>query len=86
MMYASRGCLAWASAFLVGGHIAVAASREAGVLVSVDVSNSDALLSKPHTRPMVMRGREMAGWLRVEHLDRDDLGLAVLACLLVAPA
>ena len=65
MMYASRGCLA-VSAFLVGGHIAVAASREGGVLVSVDVSNSDALLSKPHTRPMVMRGREMAGWLRVD--------------------
>ena len=53
-------------AFLVGGHMAVAASREGGVLLSVDRSDTDALLQKPHTRPMVMRGREMLGWLRVD--------------------
>ena len=53
-------------AFLVGGHMAVAASREGGVLVSVDRSDTDTLLKKPHTRRMVMRGREMAGWLRVD--------------------
>ena len=53
-------------AFLVGGHMAVAASREGGVLLSVDRDDTDALLEKPHTRPMVMRGREIAGWLRVD--------------------
>jgi hypothetical protein len=53
-------------AFLLGGHIAVAASREGGVLLSVDRDDTDALLDRPHTRPMVMRGREMAGWLRVD--------------------
>jgi TfoX/Sxy family transcriptional regulator of competence genes len=53
-------------AFLVGGHMAVAASREGGVLLSVDRSDTNALLEKPHTRPMVMRGRETAGWLRVD--------------------
>ena len=53
-------------AFLVGGHMAVAASREGGVLLSVDRSDAEALLQRPHTRPMVMRGREMAGWLRVD--------------------
>jgi hypothetical protein len=53
-------------AFLVGGHIAVAASREGGVLLSVERSATDDLLETPHTRPMVMRGREMAGWLRVD--------------------
>jgi hypothetical protein len=53
-------------AFLVGGHMAVAASREGGLLVSVDRDDADALLDSPHTRPMVMRGREMAGWLRVD--------------------
>ena len=53
-------------AFLVGGHITVAASREGGVLVNVDRGDTDALLEKPHTRPMVMRGREMVGWLRVD--------------------
>ena len=53
-------------AFLIGGHMAVAASREGGVLLSVDRGNTDALLELPHTRPMVMRGREMAGWVRVD--------------------
>jgi hypothetical protein len=53
-------------AFLVGGHIAVGASREGGVLLSVERADTDVLLEKPHTRPMVMRGRELAGWLRVD--------------------
>ena len=53
-------------AFLVGGHIAIAASGEGGVMLSVDRGDTAALLRKPHTRPMVMRGREMAGWLRVD--------------------
>ena len=53
-------------AFLVGGHMAVAASREGGVLLSVDRGETDVLLGRPHTRPMVMRGREIAGWLRVD--------------------
>jgi TfoX N-terminal domain len=53
-------------AFLVGGHMAVAASREGGVLLSVDRAETDALLDKPHTRPMVMRGRDLEGWLRVD--------------------
>jgi hypothetical protein len=53
-------------AFLVGGHIAVGASREGGLLLSVDRGDTGALLAKPHTRPMVMRGRELAGWLRVD--------------------
>jgi hypothetical protein len=53
-------------AFLVGGHMAVAASGSGGVLLSIDRRDSEALLQKPHTRPMVMRGREMAGWLRVD--------------------
>ena len=46
--------------------MAVAASREGGVLLSVDRSETKALLDKPHTRPMVMRGRELEGWLRVD--------------------
>jgi hypothetical protein len=53
-------------AFLVGGHMAVAASREGGVLLSVDRHETGALLQKPHTRPMEMRGREIAGWVRVD--------------------
>ena len=53
-------------AFLVGGHMAVGASREGGVLLSVDGRDTDALLQKQHTRPMVMRGRELSGWVRVD--------------------
>jgi hypothetical protein len=53
-------------AFLVEGHLAVAASGEGGLLVAVDPSTLGPLLAKPHTRPMVMRGREVAGWIRVD--------------------
>jgi TfoX/Sxy family transcriptional regulator of competence genes len=53
-------------AFLVGGHMSVAVSREGGLLVSCERGQTAELLEKPHTRPMVMRGREMEGWLRVD--------------------
>jgi TfoX/Sxy family transcriptional regulator of competence genes len=53
-------------AFLIGGNMAVAASGQGGVLVRVDPSVSDALVAETPARPMEMRGREMAGWLRVE--------------------
>jgi TfoX/Sxy family transcriptional regulator of competence genes len=57
-------------AFLVGGHMSVAASSQGGLLARVDPGESDALLERPHVRPMEMRGRPMDGWLRV-----DDEGL-----------
>lgn len=53
-------------AFLVGGHMAIAASREGGVLVHVDPAQFDKLMAASPARPMVMRGREMRGWLRVD--------------------
>jgi TfoX/Sxy family transcriptional regulator of competence genes len=53
-------------AFLIGGNMAVAASGQGGVLVRVDPEESDDLAGKPHASPMVMRGREMQGWLRVD--------------------
>jgi hypothetical protein len=53
-------------AFLVGGHMSVSASGQGGLLIHVDPADTDALLAKPHARPMVMRGREMQGWLRVD--------------------
>ena len=52
-------------AFLVGGHMAVAASGQGGLLVRVDPGETGALLARPHTEPFAMRGREMRGWLRV---------------------
>jgi TfoX/Sxy family transcriptional regulator of competence genes len=52
-------------AFLVHGNMAVAASGEGGILLRVDPAESDALTEHDHVSRMVMRGREMDGWLRV---------------------
>ena len=58
-------------AFLVGGNMAVAASGQGGVLVRVDPADSDELVRATRAEPMVMRGRPMRGWLRVD--AGDDL-------------
>ena len=61
-------------AFLLGGHMAVAASGQGGLLVRVEPEETQALLEQPHAGPMVMRGREMRGWLRVaaEGIEGDE--------------
>ena len=59
-------------AFLIGGNMAVAASGQGGLLVRVDPGESDELVASTDARPMEMRGREMAGWLRVDPAD-DEL-------------
>jgi TfoX/Sxy family transcriptional regulator of competence genes len=56
-------------AFLIGGNMAVAASGQGGLLVRVDPEESDRLVSKTKASPMVMRGREMTGWLRLAAED-----------------
>jgi TfoX/Sxy family transcriptional regulator of competence genes len=53
-------------AFLVGGHISVAASREGGLMLRIAPQDTDALLAKPHARPFTMRGRPLDGWVRVD--------------------
>jgi hypothetical protein len=53
-------------AFLVGGNMAVAASGQGGLMVRVDPAESDALVTTTPATVMVMRGRAMPGWLRVE--------------------
>jgi len=52
--------------FMIGGNMAVAASGQGGLLVRVDPDEGEELVNKPHAEPMVMRGREMTGWLRVD--------------------
>jgi TfoX/Sxy family transcriptional regulator of competence genes len=52
-------------AFLLHGHMSVAASGQGGLLVRVDPEASDQLVSRPQTELMVMRGRAMPGWIRV---------------------
>ncbi|HET7802372.1 MAG TPA: TfoX/Sxy family protein [Humibacillus xanthopallidus] len=61
-------------AFLVNGNMAVAASGEGGLLVRVDPAAADEWIDQDGVTPMVMRGREMRGWLRVRAgLDAEGL-------------
>jgi TfoX/Sxy family transcriptional regulator of competence genes len=53
-------------AFLINGNMSVSASGKGGIMVRVEPDATDALLAKPHTRPMVMSGREARGWLRLD--------------------
>ncbi len=52
-------------AFLIETKMAVAVSREGGLLVRADPAQMDRLLTRVGARVCVMRGREMDGWLRV---------------------
>ena len=52
-------------AFLIAGSMAVAASGTGGLMARVDPAETDALCAADGVAPMVMRGREMRGWLRV---------------------
>jgi len=56
--------------FMIGGNMAVGASSQGGILVRVDPEQSDELVATTDAYPMEMRGRQMAGWLRV---DGDDV-------------
>lgn len=61
-------------AFLVGGHMAVAASDQGGLMLRCDPDDTDALLSEPGTQELEMRGKPMRGWLRVNAgaVEDDD--------------
>ena len=61
-------------AFLVGGHMTIAASREGGILVRVDPADAERLTGTAGATVAVMGGREMTGWLRVgpAEVDRDQ--------------
>ena len=58
-------------AFLIGGHMSVAASGQGGLMARVAPEDTEALVAQEHVRPFEMRGRQMEGWLRV-----DDAGIA----------
>ncbi len=53
-------------AFLIGGNMSVSASGKGGLMVRVDPDDAPDLIDDTHVAPMVMRGREMLGWLRVD--------------------
>jgi TfoX/Sxy family transcriptional regulator of competence genes len=79
-------------AFLVHGAMAVAASGQGGLLLRVDPARAEGLLDPPHVGRFVMRGRELAGWLRVdrEAVATDDelrrwVGVGVASALSLRP-
>jgi TfoX/Sxy family transcriptional regulator of competence genes len=63
-------------AFLLGGHLAVAASGKGGLMVRVEPAETASLLEEPGAEPFEMGGRGgMQGWLRVstEAVADDDV-------------
>jgi hypothetical protein len=63
-------------AFLIGGHMAVAASGRGGLLLRCDPAQTETLVSRPGAGRFVMRGREMDGWLYVAtDAVKDDADL-----------
>ncbi|MFZ0228031.1 MAG: TfoX/Sxy family protein [Mycobacterium sp.] len=53
-------------AFLINGNMSVAVSRQGGLMVRVPPNDTAKLLERAHVSPMVMAGREVRGWIRVE--------------------
>ncbi len=52
-------------AFLVGGHMAVAASGKGGLMLRCDPADTERLVGEAGVTRFEMRGKEMDGWLRV---------------------
>jgi TfoX/Sxy family transcriptional regulator of competence genes len=73
-------------AFLVRGNMAVAASGQGGLLARVEPAESEELLESTPAEEMVMRGRPMTGWLRLDSTDveGDELAGWVERCLAYA--
>ncbi|GAC1374089.1 MAG: TfoX/Sxy family protein [Acidimicrobiales bacterium] len=53
-------------AFLVGGNMAVAASGNGGLMVRVAPDAGEKLVLTTPAETMVMKGRSVSGWLRVD--------------------
>ena len=64
-------------AFLVGGHMAVAASGQGGLMLRCDPADTARLVGEVGASPFEMRGKEMDGWLRVtSDAVADDAALS----------
>lgn len=53
-------------AFLIGGHMAVSASGQGGLLARCPPEQTEELAAEPGVERFETRGRQMDGWLRVE--------------------
>ena len=58
--------------FLINGHLALSASGQGGLMVRCDPAATSDLVDSGRAQRMVMRGREMDGWLRVEAQALED--------------
>lgn len=58
--------------FLINGNLAVSARGHGGLMVRCDPAAAPALVESGPACRMVMRGREMAGWLQLETADVDS--------------
>ena len=74
--------------FMVAGKMAIATSGQGGALVRSDPDQADELCARDGVERMVMGGKPMSGWLRVDSValdsDRDlqawiDRGVAAAA-------
>jgi hypothetical protein len=64
-------------AFLTGGHLGVAVSGQGGLMVRCDPADVAAYVMESGVSRMVMRGKELDGWLRVAaDAVRDEASLA----------
>jgi len=64
-------------AFMIGGNMAVAASGQGGLIIRVDPAEGPELVATTPAEMMEMRGKKMAGWLRVGGAEvADDDALA----------
>ncbi len=52
-------------AFLINGHIAIGVSGRGGLMARVDPHKQESLIEQGKAEPMVMRGRDVSGFVRV---------------------
>ena len=53
-------------AFLVNGNLAVSAASKGGLLLRVDLAQTESLVEAAGVSRFVRHGREMNGWLHVQ--------------------
>ncbi len=53
-------------AFLLDGRMAIVASGRGGLMVRVDATEATDLIEAGRARPAEMRGRPLAGWVRLD--------------------
>jgi hypothetical protein len=59
-------------AFLIGGNLAVGASGQGGIMLRLDRAEGQPLLDRTAARPMIMRGKPVRGWLRLDAGDVQE--------------